>query len=263
MRRNLAAARLAIQSQLEYRTNFVIDALVQPIITASIEAMVWSFILVSVGGTLGGFDRAHYLGYALWANFLGRVTANWMYEFTMLEEIESGRINSILVRPISFYEFFLSQFLGYKLMIAGLSFMIPAVACYLTGAVMHVERLPLVMILIVYYLVFVHTLSFCVACMAFFMNRATSFTGVKNIALWVLAGELIPLDLYPEPLKSWLIHSPFATGVYIPVGYITGRFGTELVLQSFVSITLGLAVAGLLAWTLWRRGLRAYTGTGA
>ena len=68
--------------------------------------------------TLGGFGREYYLGYTLWATFVGRITTNWMYEFMMLEQIETGRVNSILVRPISFYEFYLSQFVVAKLLAA-------------------------------------------------------------------------------------------------------------------------------------------------
>lgn len=213
--------------------------------------------------TLGGFGREYYLAYALWATFMGRITTNWMYEYIMLEEIDTGRVNSILVRPISFYEYYLSQFVGYKMVTAAASFVLPITACWIFNAPMQLERLPLMMLLLFVYLVFTHTISFCIACMAFFMTRAQALTGMKNMILWVLAGELIPLDLFPEPFKTVLIHSPFAAGVYIPVGYITGRFGTDLMLQSFASVGIGIAVMSVVGWALWTRGIRTYTGTGA
>lgn len=264
MRRNLAASRLAIQSQLEYRVNFLIDAVIQPIITASVETTIWYAIMGSMSGaTLGGFPRESYLAYAFWANFVGRVTINWMYEFTMLDEIDSGKVNAILMRPISFYEFFLSQFVGYKLLTATTSFIIPVIGCYWLDVPIHLERFPEMFLLILVYLVFVHTLSFSVACIAFFLNKAQSLTGIKNMIIWVMAGEMIPLDLYPEPFKSILIHFPFASGVYIPVGYITGRVSAELFWQSFVSIVVGIVVVGVGARLIWRMGLKSYTGTGA
>lgn len=213
--------------------------------------------------TLGGFGREYYLAYAIWANFIGRVTINWMYEFMMVEDIDLGRVNSILVRPITFYEFYLSQFLGYKLLVAMASFVVPIGVCLAFDAPLVLERLPAMIMLILFYLVFVHTVSFTVACMAFFLNRAYSFSGIKNIAIWVLSGEMIPLDLYPEPFKSILIGSPFASGVYIPVGFITGRFGYDLLWKSFMNVAMGIAVMGLFSAWLWRKGLRSYTGTGA
>ncbi|MGE0527723.1 MAG: ABC transporter permease, partial [Bdellovibrionales bacterium] len=255
LRRNLAAARLAILSQLEYRANFLIDAIIQPLLSGGIEVALWMAILSGMGAhSLGGFGREYYLAYALWATFVGRTTANWMYEYTMLDEIDTGRVNSLLVRPISFYEFYLSQFMGYKLLVVAVSFLVPTSLCMLAGAPLLVQRLPAMLALIIYYLVFAHTLSFCVACTAFYLNRAHAFTGIKNLAIWILAGELIPLDLYPEPFRSWLLHSPFASGVYVPVAYITGRVGPEFFLQSLVSVTVGILVMGGVGRLLWHSG---------
>jgi ABC-2 type transport system permease protein len=264
LRRNLAAGRLAVLNQLEYRFNFAIDTVIQPVLTAAIEVAVWMGIFSGMGmDQLGGYGRESYLAYALWANFVGRMTINWMYEFTMIDEIDSGKVNALLVRPISFYEFYLSQFVGYKLITACVSFIFPILFCWMIGAPFMLERFPAMMALLLVYLVFSHTTSFCVACLAFYLNRAHSLTGMKNLAIWVLAGELIPLDLYPEPFKSWMIALPFSSGVYIPVSYITGRTGTDVFLRGFLSVLVGVAASGLLAVFMWKRGVRAYTGTGA
>jgi len=233
-------------------------------ITSLIEVVLWMAILTGMQTeTLGGFGREFYLAYALWANFVGRATANWMYEFQMVDEIDTGRVNAILVRPISFYEFYLSQFLGYKFLILAASFFIPTIACLLIGAPFEPVRLPAMIAMILFYLVFAHTISFCVACMAFHLNRAHSLTGMKNLAIWVLSGELIPLDLYPEPFRGWLLSSPFSAAVYLPVSYVTGRVGHEAMLNGFVSIAVSLVVMGCVASMLWKNGVRQYTGTGA
>lgn len=244
--------------------NFVIDAVVQPVLNSGIEVALWSAMIAGMGlTTLGGFPREYYLAYALWATFVGRLTSNWMYEFNMIDEIETGKVNALLTRPISFYEFYLSQFFGYKAACMLASFVIPFAVCLVFKAPFHVDRVPMMLAMIALYLVFTHTLSFCVACLAFHLNRAQALTGIKNMAIWVLAGELIPLDLYPEPFKSFLLNSPFAAAVYLPVGYITGRFGPDLMIHGFMGLTVGLVVAGMIAAMLWRNGVRAYTGTGA
>jgi ABC-2 type transport system permease protein len=264
LRKNLAAARLAVLNQLEYRVNYLIDAAIQPAVATVIEVTLWLAILSGMGmKSLGGFGREYYLAYALWSTFMGRITTNWMYEFLMLDEIDSGKVNAILVRPISFYEFYFSQFIGYKLVTAVFSFVLPLGACWVFHAPVIADRLPLMFLLLAFYLAFTYTISFCIACMAFFMNRAQSLTGMKNMMMWALTGELIPLDLYPEPLRTWMMHSPFASGVYIPVAYVTGRIDTPLVLQSFVSIAAGLIFFAGIGSLLWGRGIRAYTGTGA
>ncbi len=66
-----------------------------------------------------------------------------------------------------------------------------------------------------------NSISFLVSCAAFFLNKIHSFTAAKNLALWVISGEIIPLDLMPEPFRTILIALPFSSGVFIPVGYLT------------------------------------------
>jgi ABC-2 type transport system permease protein len=215
------------------------------------------------GSSIGGFSRAHYLSYALWGAFVGRITVNWMYEFRMIEEIESGSVNSVLSRPISYFEYYWSQFFGYKFATTLISFLVPLTVEFFVNSPVQLARLPLAVLLVFYYVFHVYIMSFCITALAFFFNRVYSITMAKNLFLWVLAGELFPLDLLPEPWKSWLIVLPFSSGVYIPVGYITGRFGHELLLTGFLSVTAGIFVFGALAIVTWRAGLRVYTGTGA
>ncbi len=225
---------------------------------------IWSAIITSTGQeSFGGFPRDSYITYALWAAFFGRVGANWMYEFRMIEEIESGSINSILVRPISFYEYYLSQFMGYKLATTLFSFAVPIVATlFIDSPTIH-SRLPLAVAVQILYLILVHTMSFTVATLSFFLTRVHGFTVAKNIALTLLTGELFPLDLVPEPFRSWILWLPFSNSVFVPVGYLTGRLGIEDVARGILSILIGLAFFGAIAAASWRAGCRRYSGTGA
>lgn len=260
----LGCARMAILSQLEYRFNLFTDAVIQPFLTGLIEVTLWSAILASTStGSLGGFGRASYLAYALWAAFFARISANWMYEFKMLDEIETGTVNSVLARPISFYEYYLGQFLGYKILTTAISFLVPIAICIAIPGPTLLSRLPLACALTLFYLIFAHTISFSIASLGFFFNRVFSLTMAKNIALWVLGGELFPLDLVPDPFRRWLIALPFASAVYIPVGYVTGRFDEKVVFEAFGSVAIGLVCLGAVAATLWTTGRRRYSGTGA
>ena len=262
--RNLATFQLAITSNLEYRFNYFVDALLQPTISTLIELLLWTAVFRSLGSQqLAGFSEQHYLVYALWAPFFSRVGVNWMYEFRMINDIESGSLNSILMRPTSFYEYYISQLMGYKILTASVSFSIPLVACWYFDLPLNLSRLPLAILLVFYYLILVYTMSFLVSTLAFYWNRVHSLTAVKNLSLWFLSGELIPLDLFPEPWKQILTSLPFSSGAFIPTGYITGRIEIEQVLVSFLSISAFLLFLGGLSFFLWRIGLRNYSGTGA
>lgn len=263
-RRNLAFSELAVVSNLEYRFNFFIDAFVQPLITVGIELLMWFAIFETANATqIGGFGRDNYLAYGVWAPFLGRIAVSWMYESMMVEEVASGSINVILTRPISFYEYYLSQLMGYKITTTFISMIAPLAVSLIFNLPVIYSRLPLALSLIFYYLFLVHTLSFVISTFAFHMTRVRSLTLVKNLTLWLLAGELVPIDLMPPAIAKFLLWSPFPAGVYTPVAYIIGRASIDLVLQSFISVTISLLIAVPIGLWLWRRGLQSYTGTGA
>ncbi len=263
-RKNLAFSELAIVTNLEYRFNFFIDAFIQPIITVMIELLLWIAIFKSTESLeIGGFSREHYLAYGIWAPFIGRITISWMYESMMVEEVASGAINVVLTRPISFYEYYLSQLLGYKLVTTSLSLLVPLGLSLFFDLPIQFDRIPLALLLVVYYLFLVHTLSFIISTFAFFLTRVRSLTLVKNLSLFLLAGEIVPIDLMPPLLAKILLILPFSAGVYVPVAYITGRVEASMISDSFLSVSISILVFCFIGHYLWNKGLRAYTGTGA
>ncbi len=199
----------------------------------------------------------------MWGTFLARITSNWMYEFKMVDEIESGSINGLLVRPMSFFEYYLSQFMGYKMITTICSMMIPFLAVWIFKMPTEFSRLPIAFLLVFYYLFLVHAISFIVSSVAFTLTRIHSLTVAKNLAFWILSGELVPVDLVPEPYRHWILSLPFCNAVYIPVGYITGRIPIEMVWHGFATTTYGILIAGAIGYALWKNGLKKYVGTGA
>jgi len=253
-----------VLSNLEYRINFISDAILQPLAHAAIELLLWLAVFRTLGrNEIGGFTLDSYLAYALWAPFFARTAANWMYEFRMCAEVEYGTINTILTRPITFFEYYWSQFLSYKIMTIITSLWVPIVACAYFNLPVKMEMLPWALILMLYYLLFVYLMSYLVCCFAFFMTKTASITMAKNLTLWTLSGELVPFDIAPEPYKSILMNLPFCHGVYTPVGLITGRLGLEHFQRGMISTTYGILFLGAVCFLLWRRGVRIYTGTGA
>lgn len=256
--------KLGFYQQLQYRFNLISDALIQPIMVAAIEIVLWMAIFkYSKTAAIGAFSKTYYFSYFVWAAFVARISSNWSYEHRMIEEIDSGSINSILVRPTRFFDYYLGQFLGYKLLTVTPAMILPVLICWGFDLPFEISRLPVVLLLSSYYLIFLFSMSFCVACLAFFLARVQAFTGAKNIALWMFTGELYPLDLAPDWLREILIALPFSSGVYIPVGYLTGRFDYHLVLRGFQSVTIGILATWVIGALIWRAGTRVYAGTGA
>lgn len=235
-----------------------------PVVGALIELTLWLAVFRGSGREeLAGFSELHYIAYAIWAAFVARVSTTWMYESRMIEEIETGSVNGLLVRPLSFFEYYMSQFLGYKAITSAASLLIPIAVVYLFDLPGDLTRVPAALALMFFYLLLVQTISFCVATCAFRLNKAYSLTAAKNLGLWLFSGELFPIDMLPERFKQIMLALPFSNAVYVPVAYLTGRGDHSLLLQGFLTTTAGLLFFGLLAAYLWKSGLKIYTGTGA
>ncbi|MGZ3713714.1 MAG: ABC transporter permease [Bdellovibrionota bacterium] len=244
--------------------NFFTDVVLHPVVTALIEVTLWLGVFRAMGSeNLAGFGRDNYLAYAIWGAFVSRITVTWMYEFRMIEEVAQGSLNNLLVRPLSFFEYYLSQFLGYKAITSVVSLLIPIAATLIFHLPGDLRRLPIVLVFLALYLVLVHTMSFCIACCAFRLNKADAITAAKNLGLWLFSGELFPIDMVPEPFKGIMLALPFSNGVYVPVAYLTGRGSFSLLLHGFATTAYGLLFFGVLGTYLWKSGLKIYTGTGA
>lgn len=258
------AARLAIQKELEYPANYFADALLNPLFSSIVEMALWfGFFKYSSSNQIGNQPLEAYLSYALWSGFISRLTANWMYESLMTYEIETGRVNSILTRPISFYEYYLGQYIGYRIATSWIAFLLPICIYFFYPGTVDLSKLPLVFVIFCVYVVFAHTLSFCVASLAFFMTRTQSITFLKNITLMLFTGELFPLDLFPEGIRNIMIHLPFANAVFIPIGYLTGRIDLSMALQGLQTLVVSLFFLLIIAHFIWNQGRKVYSGTGA
>lgn len=260
----LGCARLAALQQLEYRFNLIADTMIQPFIVGLVEITLWLAFFSSSGSTtLAGFTREYYLAYALWAAFISRISTSWMYESLMIEDIENGAVNSILVRPISFFEYYLGQLVGYKVLTTAISLLVPITVCLFLDLPVELSRLPLALALVFYYLILVHLISIVIASLGFFFTRVHHLTVAKNITLWMLTGEFFPLDIAPEPFKSILIAMPFSSAAFRPVGYVTGRLDITTITSGFLSVTCGILIVAPVATLIWNAGRRRYSGTGA
>ncbi len=234
-----------------------------PISFFLVEAVFWIGLIKASGrDQLGGFPINYYLGYFLYL-ILQLGSINWRFERAMIAEINNGSVNALLLRPSSFYEYHLGQLLGQK-MITVLT-MVPVVIliAWMWDLPFHLNRLPLVLMMGISYVILLFSLHFAVAAMSFFFDNVYSLNNSKNMILWILTGELMPLDLLPSPIREWVIALPFSCGIYLPASYLSGRIDTITFMKGFVSLALGGMLFGLLAKFIWKMGLRRYGGTGA
>lgn len=263
LKRNLACIKLGIINRIAYPIDFFMAIAVTPLCYFIVEAAFWTGLIeVSGSKTLGGFPLSYYLGYFLF-QVLQLGSINWRFERAMIADINSGAVNALLLRPSSFYEYHLGKILGQKIVTALVMIPVIIFIAWFWELPFHIERLPMALLMGFCYVILLFGLHFAIASMAFFFNHVYSLNNTKNMIIWFLTGELLPLDLLPYPLNKIVIALPFSSGMYLPGAYLSGRIQADTFYQGFISLAIGGIFFGLLARFVWRKGLRIYSGTGA
>jgi ABC-2 type transport system permease protein len=260
----VACLRLGVQRELAYPLNFVVDSVVNPFIVCGVEMSMWYAIVASQQGqSLNGYSVGSYLIYFLWGSFFSRQLNTWSQEYAMGQEIYSGQVNASLTRPVSYIMLHFFQFLGQRFIRLFIALGIPIVLSMVITDHAFLMRLPMALIVGFLYLFFNFKLAQLFLCLAFYLHRVNSVVFSKNVTLWVLTGELFPLDLLPDAAYRIARILPFASGVFIPVGYLSGRIGDTELMEGMIGLVAGIVGVTCAAEFAWARAVRHYSGLGA
>jgi ABC-2 type transport system permease protein len=111
-------------------------------------------------------------------------------------------------------------------------------------------------------LLLAHAISFgfawLVGMAGFWMRNASGLAHLKATVIGTFSGAVIPLDLYPEPFRSFVLLLPFQGMSHTPADIFVERLPPEeawkpLLVQLFWA--LGLLLLGRLAWAGARRSI--------
>ena len=106
-----------------------------------------------------------------------------------------------------------------------------------------------------------YLMQYTTAMLTFFTERAVSVEEVFFLLYLFLSGTIAPLEVFPEPLRTLALLTPFPYLVYLPAALLAGQ---EVELFPGVWVMLLWGAAFLLLWRLLLRlGLRHYSGQGA
>ena len=136
-----------------------------------VEAAFWTGLIKASGNELlGGFPARYYLGYFLYT-VLQLGSMNWRFERAMIAEINNGTVNALLLRPSSFFEYHMGQLLGQKLITALVMLPVISFIAWAWDLPFHADRLPMVFLMGICYVILLFSLHFAVASMAFFLRQ--------------------------------------------------------------------------------------------
>lgn len=260
--------RLGLSVALMYRANFLFTAGLTVVVGVSVQLFLWAAVYdwgrqASIAGIPFG-QMALYIACATLS--LG-LTRSGRIERMVAEEIRTGELVRYLLKPMSHAPYVLTMALAERVVtfpvvllaaFVALQAALPEVPTHLSLG----ERLGWAVPFLVYGMVLNFLMGLGISYVAFWLDEVWTLHVVKDISLWFLSGQLVPLSLLPGGLRQLSEWLPFQYMAYVPAGilagFIPGEMLPTLVVQGFGWCAL---LSGMVA-LLWRAGLRRFGAYG-
>lgn len=257
-----ATIRISWSQQTAYKLNFVLLVIGPVLVFFFIRYSLWSAIYNLEGiTTLQGYDFPSMLAYQVWVMIVGFLALGYNSR-DLAQDIRLGRISAYLIYPFGFWQFHLSSFLAFQ----GMQLLISAFTFAMVWAIGWVPWSgigPMGQGI---------GFAFCVALFWFQASFLIGLLGFWLEQTWVLrvmlvtvsqffSGALLPLELFPQWLRSLLDFLPFPYLTYVPVKLFMGEYAGSLWWAYGILLLWTLLISALSQLT-WRRGIKLYTAAG-
>ena len=252
-----------VMMTLEYRGAFAV-LMFNTVAGPVVSLMVW--LAVSDQGVRLPYDRSQLVTYFVLLSVVRMLTGTWLAPY-VAEEIRLGHLSPLLLRPAPYVASYLGNNIGEK--VIKLPLLLPMVAALALAfrSDLRLPADPLVWLLFGLSLplaaALAFLLDFAVGSLAFWLEDVEGLVRLKTLVGALLAGELVPLALFPIGLAGFLEAQPFRYTLSFPLEVLSGALPGPALARGFawqLAYCAGLWAAYRL---LWRFGLRRYGATGA
>lgn len=240
---------------LIYRARLIIIVL-----SSFVAPLVMMWILSSLPGQfINGMSKKDLVAYYLTTSIL-YLFLNSKIDSYVKESIQQGEIANYLVKPISFWGVALIKDISGRFvkLVFGLPLFILLVFIYSIQISVDINLLvqTTIMILISFLLSF--TFSFSVGSLAFWIEEVWGIQHLKEVAVSLLSGIVLPYTFFPETLQKFLVFTPFP---YLVNWSLHKGFSGNLILE-FILAVFWLIMLIILNLLMWKNGIKKYSALG-
>jgi ABC-2 type transport system permease protein len=225
---------------------------------------VW-LAVIAEAGPLAGWDQTDFISYYVAAALVHELTGGWLL-WAWQDDIRLGTLSFKLLKPLDPLHHFLSDLLGWKLLLIVLVVPVFALAAWLLPTIEYgltAGRALLFVLALIGGLAVGTFMSTTFAMIAFWSTQSGNLYGLFYGVGQFLSGWIAPLALFPpafQQVAGWL---PFRSLIGFPVEVLLGRLSPAQTAVGFAVTAFWAAVFALLYRLLWRKGLRRYEAVGA
>jgi ABC-2 type transport system permease protein len=223
---------------------------------------LWS--AVAADAPVGRFDQRDFLAYFLATFIVRQLTGAWV-AWQMSFEVRTGTLSMRLLRPLHpMVSYAVENVAALPLrLVVALPVALLALVLLGTKSLPHSPLLWAVWgVAVLGGWLITFLANAVIGCLALWTGSSIKVMDVWLVSFMVFSGYLVPVELFPGPLRAVVAWLPFRYQIGFPVEVMTGAYslmGALGMLAKQWAFVLGLL---LLAIFVWRRGLRRFAAYG-
>lgn len=255
MRVYLELARLAVRQQLAYRAATLAGLFTNSVFGIILGSVMLGFYGSTDGGPVAGWSDRDAVT-LIWINQALIMPVYIWGWWDVSKSIQTGAIASDMLRPISWYGLWLSQDLG-RAVAAMLLRMVPTLAIGWLLFDISLPRSPLSALAFLLVVMLATWVSFSLRLLtnlsSFWLIDHRGIAAIFITLATFLSGMAMPIDFFPEPLRTIAMALPFQAVLMAPNNVYLGKVPLLVVVAQQVS---WIATLALVCQATLRRGER-------
>ncbi|MGD8744377.1 MAG: ABC-2 family transporter protein [Candidatus Woesebacteria bacterium] len=266
MKKYFQVFRISFQQELAYRASFVLWR-IRNVFQIFLVFFLWDTIFLNSDRVVFGYDRTRMLTYVFGLMFV-RAFVLSSKSADVAGEVSRGDISNHLIKPISYFKYWLTRDISSKALNIGFALVETAILFVLLNPPFFLQSNPLTLAAFIVSLAIAMFLYFIIL----FLNGAVPFWFpemawgmhfvVAVVVVEFLSGALFPIDILPQTAQRVINLTPFPYLIFFPLQVYLGNIeGIELLRGIAVSVFWVVALWFSLD-KVWQRGLRVYQAHG-
>ncbi|NOW06645.1 ABC transporter permease [Clostridium beijerinckii] len=259
------AIGLGLQSAMEYRVNFIMSIL-SSIFPMIIQIFLWIAVFKnSQSSVVYGYNYMQMLTYVVVAGIVSKLVATGV-EWEISSDIKDEGLNKFITRPISYFSYRISCFLGEKfLQIIIINIILGIILIVMNiklGLEIELKRVGIFLISIFLALILNLLLSLIISSFAFWITEAWAAFMILGLVVNVASGGVFPLDIFGQQVMRILELLPFKYIIYFPTNIINGKISfTEVGFGIYVQC-IWIIFLFIFSKIIWNIGMKKYIAIG-
>ncbi|TYP76808.1 ABC transporter permease [Paenibacillus methanolicus] len=256
---------LALQSAMEYRTDFLLS-LISGSFIILVQCFLWTAVYrSSPHEIINGYTYSQMMIYSVLSGVVSKLVSAG-FEGEIANDIKTGGLSKFIAQPIHYFSYRICNFFGGKTVQTGVVLILFAILMIVFTRIwefhLRGEQIVLFLVGILFGLLINFLLFYSISALAFIITEVWGVFIAFGQGVYLLSGAIFPLTIFGDTVSSISSYLPFQYVVFFPVNIINGSMtGHEIVRGLLVQAVWVIALM-IISKFSWDAGMRKYVAVG-